>query len=83
MIKLSKILSEVLVKNKKTGNMYNVVKMNPQTQEKPTPKDIKKANVAGDKTANANDSHYADCPRSICHGAHSVPNYHIGNTPHW
>ena len=43
MMKLTQLLSEVLVKNKKTGNVYNVVKMNPQTQEKPTPKDIKKA----------------------------------------
>jgi len=43
MIKLRDLLTEVLVKNKKTGNVYNVVKMNPQTQEKPTPKDIEKS----------------------------------------
>lgn len=50
MMQLNQILSEVLVKNKKTGNVYNVVKMNPQTQEKPTPKDIKKANVSTSST---------------------------------
>lgn len=49
MIKLNSLLNEVLVKNKKTGNVYNVVKMNPQTQEKPTPKDIKKVKDSGDK----------------------------------
>ena len=43
MISLKKILLEVLVKNKKTGNVYDVAKMNPQTHEKPTPKDIKKS----------------------------------------
>jgi len=43
MIQLTQLLTEVLVKNKKTGNVYNVVKMNPQTQEKPTEADIQTA----------------------------------------
>lgn len=43
-IKLKTLLNEILVKNKKTGNVYNVVKMNPQTQEKPTPSDRKVSN---------------------------------------
>jgi hypothetical protein len=51
MIKLAQLLNEVLVKNKKTGNVYNVVKMNPQTQEKPKPADIKKAKDSGNRTS--------------------------------
>jgi hypothetical protein len=42
MIKLAHLLNEVLVKNKKTGNVYDVEKFNPAAHEKAKPTDIKK-----------------------------------------
>jgi viroplasmin and RNaseH domain-containing protein len=42
MIKLTQLLNEVLVKNKRTGNVYDVEKFNPAAHEKPKPADIKK-----------------------------------------
>jgi hypothetical protein len=42
MIKLAQLLNEVLVKNKRTGNVYDVEKFNPAAHEKAKPADIKK-----------------------------------------
>ena len=55
MIKLTQLLNEVLVKNKRTGNVYDVEKFNPAAHEKPKPADIKKvtANTGTKKPSSA------------------------------
>jgi hypothetical protein len=55
MIKLAQLLNEVLVKNKRTGNVYDVEKFNPAAHEKPKPADIKKvaANTGTKKPTSA------------------------------
>jgi len=53
MIKLAHLLNEVLVKNKKTGNVYDVEKFNPAAHEKAKPADIKKVTAKTGKPAAA------------------------------
>ena len=47
MIRLTSLLKEDdIVKNKKTGNVYTVKKMDPSKHDRPSPADVEKAKAA-------------------------------------